>query len=272
MDVVLDHTFQQLELNLPPSSVTDADENYLIQLVETVARHCPSLHSFSLSTRCNLDSNYARSFSKFNNLAILELCLGYSDVSIFTEFLTYLGSSCPKLKKLKLESWSEKFLFGFDQKLAFILGEKVKVIPYDVMEDLRNGFRLLHRLQFNSEDIPPFCSTLQSLEVRVIATKVKVYSDHGQHGHIGVSSVAFMLRHLPCLKKLVIKWGDIDVGLAVRLLQLTLDLHGDLRETSNVIEMSRRVINGKFFSGRLRWTTNCPPARKNLHQLLIVLF
>ena len=268
MDVVLDHTFQQLELNLPPSSVTDADENYLIQLVETVARHCPSLHSFSLSTRCNLDSNYARSFSKFNNLAILELCLGYSDVSIFTEFLTYLGSSCPKLKKLKLESWSEKFLFGFDQQLAFILGEKVKVIPYDVMEDLRNGFRLLHRLQFNSEDIPPFCSTLQSLEVRVIATKVKVYSGHG----IGVSSVAFMLRHLPCLKKLVIGWGHSDVDLAVRLLQLTLDLHGDLRETSNVIEMSRRVINGKFFSGRLRWTTNCPPARKNLHQLLIVLF
>ena len=189
-----------------------------------------------------------------------------SNVSKCTEFFTHLGSSCPKLKKLKLNGvCSNKFPFGFEQKLAFILGEAVKLIPYDVMEELRNGILKLHCLQFDSKDITPICSTLQSLDVNAR------YRGDDVFDHISVvSAIAFLLRHLPFLEKLVVKlhlYGGHSCGEAVRLLQSTLDLHEDGRETSDVIEMTRRV-NGKFL--RLKWTTNCPPASKNFS--VVVLF
>ena len=233
--------------------------------METTARHCVSIQGLSFavphSTLWNPGVKCARSFSGFTNLTFLEV--GWSSAKMnsnatkCTEFFTYLGNSCPKLKKLKLGLYlNHRFPFGFEQQLAFILGEadSCELIPFSVMDGFRGSSTALHRLQFDSEDITPICSSLQSFEVLSSYGNGDIGFDHRRE----VSSVAFMLRHIPGLKKLSVGFKNSRDGKylrcsdAVRLLHEH-RLYEEDGKTSDVIEMMQ-CVNGKFL--HLNWTTN----------------
>ena len=259
-DCILNDSLQHLEVRRCHStSVTEEGRLYFVQLMKTIAHRCPSLQSlyfdFSHSTHSwNPDAHCARSLSGFTNLTNLELEWCSQNNFNCTDFFIFLGSSCPKLEKLKLHNRNPNQLsFGLDQQLAFILGEAFHLFPYDVMQDLRKGTLELHRLQFNRENVTPICASLQSLQVWS--------SGDGFDRSHQVSSIAFLLRHIPGLKKLAVEYLSqffkFNVSEAVRYLGFCLDSfdYGE-EEYGDIVEMT------PIFR-RLRWTTNLPPSRKN---------
>ena len=105
---------------------------YPIQVVETVAKCCPSLQeiSFVLETPQlprSAEALWAKSFAGLKKLVTLKL--SWSSPFKLVPFFTHLGSSCPNLKQLKMR----ELFFGLHQQLALVLGPKAELLPHPLI-------------------------------------------------------------------------------------------------------------------------------------------
>ena len=139
LDCILDDKFLSLDFNpedFPSSMLTDDGKFYLIQLVNTISRHCPSLQEIVFPTfetnklPKSSEALFAKSLGNLKKLTTLEL--KWETESDCIGFFTHLGSSCPNLEKLKLKAMP----FQLEQQLALILGSEAKLIPLNLKKKM----------------------------------------------------------------------------------------------------------------------------------------
>jgi len=125
LDCILDDKFLSLDFDpkdFPSSMLTDDGKFCLIQLLNTIARHCPSFQQFVFTTfetnklPKSSEALFAKSLGNLKKLTTLEL--DWETESDCIGFFTHLGSSCPNLEKLKLKQMP----FQLEQQLALVLG------------------------------------------------------------------------------------------------------------------------------------------------------
>ena len=243
LSCILDSNFNKLQFNpgnLPPVLFNKQGNFYLIELVEIVSKHCPSLQeiSFVIETPqlpLSAETLWAKSFAGFKKLTTLKL--DWSTPSNCISFFTHLGSSCPILQKLKLISLP----FQLDQQLALVLGPRHQLLPLSAKEKISYSF------QFADGHVTPICQSLQFLSSK----------SEFNEGNLCLSSV-FLLRHFPQMKKLPAISSDILICSKSYLSTILLIFHELNTELTRMIEVSKRgTLN-------LKWNLNASPPRNKL--------
>jgi hypothetical protein len=152
----------------------------------------------------------------------------------FLPFFTALGSSCPKLISLNLDSFILYRNFGLDHLLALVIGKKREVLPQELIIELSAKFNSsLAHLLFSRHCITPICFTLQELNF----------------GYLTCQQTAFTLRHFPKLQKLQANLTEDGVGRAVCLLW-------QQQQHPNVIPSTTNLSSLEL--GCIEWTINAP--------------
>ena len=151
LDCILDNKFLSLDFDpedFPSSMLTDDGKFCLIQLMNTIARHCPSFQELVFPTfetkklPKSSEALFAKSLGNLKKLTTLEL--DWETESDCIGFFTHLGSSCPNLEKLKLKQMP----FQLEQQLALVLGSKAKLIPLNLKKKIWGDEEDLQHIQF----------------------------------------------------------------------------------------------------------------------------
>ena len=151
LSAVLDDKF--LHLDVPSFVIKSAAPSqegkfYPVHLIDTIARHSPSLISFSFNTRLwRLPSRtsqelFAKSFLGFKNLTGLKI--NWPSNGDFTAFFNHIDRSCPNLTSLQLGEHSESWSYSLDQLLGLVVGEEADLLPYSVRQDAEGEAPNLH--------------------------------------------------------------------------------------------------------------------------------
>ena len=180
---ILDNDFNKLQFNpgnLPPVLFNKQGNFYLIELVEIVSKHCPSLQEISFVIKTlqlprSAEALWAKSFAGLKRLTTLRL--DWSTPSNCISFFTHLGSSCSKLQKLKLR----RLPFKLDQQLALVLGPRLQLLPHSVKETIDTKKWL--RFQFHNDHTAAICRSLNYLSSKISGSNEKIVSE------------CFLLRH-----------------------------------------------------------------------------
>jgi hypothetical protein len=199
---------------------------------------------------------------KFVNLFELQLTCAISSEHALS-FFTQLGTSCPKMKLLKLGSRSDPFPFFPQHQLALVLGERKKLLPAPIIEKFDRASH--NRILFDSDHVTPICSSLQFLSIK------SNYYDHGfykrksrfiprfnWHKKLSFHSAIFLLRHFPQLQVLAARFhkcqiGDTFIDATTEEAKEEFLRESLLRPSRKVTEVSG-VINDQGESVRLKWT------------------
>lgn len=215
---------------------------------------------------------------QFGNLVELKLtCAVSNDFAL--QFFTQLGTTCLKMKLLKLGSRSDPFPFFPHHQLALVLGGRECLLPPPIIEKFKRGSH--NRILFDSNHVTSICNSLEFCSIRsnyydnvIYKRKSRQSSRRYWHSKLSFNSAVFLLRHLSQLKKLSARFhrcqADIIIGATSGAVQ---DLFNEasFRPSRKVTEKIG-VING--VPVHLRWTTNNSrttslilPTRKNLTSL-----
>jgi len=226
LDCILDKQFTEFHFCRHHICDEGSPNNfYPLKIVETVSRHCAesmadisfALHDDdknSLKLPKSIEAPWARSFASLTALTKMDIYGVSTEESDCIQFFSHLGSSCPNLKQLELNS----FPFGRKQQLALVLGDKAQqVIPLihshsnrqagNNKQMHRGAKSKLHRLQFAEKYVTPICRSLEHLDISDYdRTDFRRDSDR--------RSSTFLLRHFPRLKILKLPFNhDIISGI-----------------------------------------------------------
>ena len=149
--------------NLLSPAWTEENQFYPINVVKTVSNYCPNLQRIALAFK-TLQSDpvlgVSISLAPFEVLA--ELDLNWSTRSNCLNFFQHIGTSCKKLKILRLQGMP----FFQEQQVYLVLGPMAELLPRRIREKICTPSHFLNRLQFDQKNLTPICHSLEKLSVR----------------------------------------------------------------------------------------------------------
>jgi hypothetical protein len=232
----------------------DSGKLNVTKLMEILDRQCPSLENLSLtSTRFSLVKEVCfRPFLSLRKLTSLELA--WRTTTDFTSFFVDIGTACPRLKHLKIgNSWHQSKV-KLEDLMSLVLGQNAQLLTASFWQKTRRSEMALHSIQFDEKLLTPICKSLQELSV---------HSSINEYGEIGSSMTAFLLRHIPRLESLAVRFMKMfgpSTNLAVELLYRQLLQPQDTVQVSE--ETNKEDGNGGFVHFNL--TVHSPPPSKNI--------
>ena len=228
------------------------------RLMTIIDRQCPTLKNFSFvvpsSFNPTVEKMCCRPFLSLAKLTQLELVWPSSTYCI--PFFTEVGTACPGLQHLKMGNKDHRLQFDVEHQVALVIGRNSELLSSSFWHKIEGSDSNLHLIQFDEKLLTPICKSLQYLSVH---SGVEVT---GSTGYV-TSASAFLLRHVPRLKKLAIGFrvGLVDFPSTRLAVQL---LHGQSLNPKEVVQVSEVTSkedgNGGFVS--LNWTINSPPSIK----------
>ena len=229
LDCFVDDSFKQFAT---PSELCEPS-SFVVETIGRRSKRLETLHWTSVAPGLPVTSAH-QLLGCFTQLTKLKL--SWNDVTFpdSTLFLSTLGESCPNLKQLNIKSLP----VGIPQLLALMFGPRLDLIRQSWRVENEEIRSELHKYQFSKESLTPVCSSLQQLKVNWVDWEDDCLWDNS-------STVAFVLRHFPQLRKLskCCHQHANFASSAVCLLYKT--THGDAVATAQAL-------------GFIEWTVNAP--------------
>ena len=140
------------------------------------------------------------SLPQLGRLVELILTVSMSSASA-VHFFTELGTSCPKMKILKLGSRSNQYPFHAKHQLALVLGGKKCILPKHLLEKFERGD--YSGISFDSKT--PICNSLEVFSIWSQTSSTKGHASSSTR-KMSITTNMFILRHFVNLSKLAIRF------------------------------------------------------------------
>ena len=260
LDCVLDETFTNLDISTLPPNLFEKGH----KLFKTIASRAPFLTTLEINFESTGEislkmltalTNCLSSLKHLKDLSLKQLMPSSFPNGDYKQFLIHLGSSCSQLTSLCLSSFD--FTCDEEHLLAVILGGRFPTIPDSAKKKLwGTDWSNLHKIQIFKDHLTPICSSLKKLEPTYPTSEKNCYCKGYGYTSRAVSSMAFILRHLPKLRENVYREDSCDC-LEYNAIQLLYQIRPEnkLQKKSKKIE---EMFLAEDLNKTVKWTFNQP--------------